>query len=483
MSGLIRISGGASTGGKENKPPIIRNFRQEGEALGTSILIKYIAEDFENTILRHYIYINGQKKEITKDVGYESSNNDFSYLMKKLTPNHLYTIQIEISDGFNIVKSDILSISTKEFCIYGVSVDENNSNPESCCKYIDDSSYTETATKTSLGGWVDKFPYNRIRIVGLKNGKIIKEIKKDNKKQYIDGTPVSSDVDVMVEIPKIYWDFENTTNGYNIRISDKKFNLTCDCYAHKVNGIEKDFIYIGAYLASEYDPDTIRSMSGQRILTNYPVSTFRENAKAMGKGYGILNWNIWILIQILYLMAFKNLDSVRALGYNSYEKYDTGTSDLKGFVYGETEKNTSSLCFLGIEDVWGNCWQFVDGVCLNNGSLWVCTDNIGFGNINNYTNIGTYTQNIDSSSFINKVIHTNQGGFFPIEATGTGSTYYTDITFVESNVGNNPSFPKCGGCGSSYMLDFDIGIFSIYNICTEHESNRNLTTRLVYLGE
>lgn len=64
MSGIIRLS--LNNSSKTNNPPSIRNFRQEGKIESDSFDVKYIAEDFENTILRHYIYIDGKNKKFPK---------------------------------------------------------------------------------------------------------------------------------------------------------------------------------------------------------------------------------------------------------------------------------------------------------------------------------------------------------------------------------------------------------------------------------
>ena len=139
MSGLIRISGGASTGGggSANTAPVIRNFRSTS-ASSTTITIQYVAEDTENAILRHYIYINGQKKEITKEVIENEELKEFEYTITGLTKETPYQIQVEVSDSLDTIRSDILNISTKAYIVYGVRIDENNSNPESSVEYIED---------------------------------------------------------------------------------------------------------------------------------------------------------------------------------------------------------------------------------------------------------------------------------------------------------------------------------------------------------
>ena len=474
MSGIIRIS---MSGGKSNNPPTIRNFRQEGKIESTFFDVKYIAEDFENTILRHYVYIDGRKQEITKEVGYEVVNNEFTYRVNNLNLNTKYQIQIEVTDGIDTVRSDTVSVTTANYQIFGVKVMENNSNPNSCCTYIEDAVGTSVATKTSLGGWADKFPFNKIRMVGFKGGKVTKEIKPSNKTQYIDGSTVPNDVDVMVEIPKVYWKFTNVTNGYEMRISNYKIDSSYDCYAHKVGGVEKDHIYVGAYLGY-VESNKLRSRSGVSPTVNTTLTQFRNYAHNVGSGYQQFNWFTLMLLQNLYLLAYKNLNSQNALGYgyanSNSNKTNTGGTNTKGIIFGETG-GKQQVCFLGIEDFYGNIFQWVDGMFHNNSyQVTVTPDNKTFNdNGSGFKNVGKFV-NSNIYGKISKVAHTNEGGYFPKECNGSDTTYYCDY-------GNS-----YGGCfaefGGSWNDGLYAGAFYLNVDYSPSGSSSYLGSRLVFLG-
>ena len=474
MSGIIRIS---MSGGKSNNPPTIRNFRQEGKIESTFFDIKYIAEDFENTILRHYVYIDGRKQEITKEVGYEVVNNEFTYRVNNLNLNTKYQIQIEVTDGIDTVRSDTISVTTANYQIFGVKVMENNSNPNSCCTYIEDAIGTSVATKTSLGGWADKFPFNKIRMVGFKGGKVTKEIKPSNKTQYIDGSTVPNDVDVMVEIPKVYWKFTNVTNGYEMRISNYKIDSSYDCYAHKVGGVEKDHIYVGAYLGY-VESNKLRSRSGVSPTVNTTLTQFRNYAHNVGSGYQQFNWFTLMLLQNLYLLAYKNLNSQNALGYgyanSNSNKTNTGGTNTKGIIFGETG-GKQQVCFLGIEDFYGNIFQWVDGMFHNNSyQVTVTPDNKTFNdNGSGFKNVGKFV-NSNIYGKISKVAHTNEGGYFPKECNGSDTTYYCDY-------GNSYGgyFARFGGYWNDGLF---AGAFYLLVGYSPSNSDSNLGSRLVFLG-
>lgn len=473
MSGMICISASGGGGAVGNKP-VISNFRCEGEPTLDSFVIKYIAIDNDNQILRHTLILDGKRTEISTDVGCENINREFTYTVKNLKGGTKYNVQIEVTDGVETVQSDVISVTTSNVQTYGVKVMENNSNPNTSVTYIEGAVGVNPANSTSLGGWANKFPFDKIRIVGFKNGQVTKEIKKDNKAQYTDGSTVPTDVDVMVEIPKVYWKFTNISNGYELKISNTKIEGS-DCYAHKVGGVEKDFIYVGAYLGYNQG-GKLRSRSGVTPTTDTTLTTFRTYAHNVGSGYQQFNWFTLILLQNLYLIAYKNLNSQQALGMGvcNSSKTNTGGTNTKGFVYGSSNQG-QQVCFLGIEDFYGNIFQWVDGMfCNNSYQVMVTPDNKTFNDsASGFRNVGKFV-NSNLYGRISKVAHTNEGGYFGKEFNGSDTTYYCDYGY------------SYGGCfawfGGSWGNDLYVGAFCLSVSYSASYSYSNLGSRLVFLG-
>lgn len=479
MSGLIRISGGASTG-KENKVPVVMNLLSSEQTANT-ISISYYANDYNGTIIRHYIYIDGVKTEITDNVVFDSEYSIFRYTITGLTKSTTYNIQIEVSDGLDVARSDILTVATKEYVIYGVRVNEENMNPKTRAEYIDDAKGMIPMSIYSNGSdWEKKFPFKEFKIVGLKNGQITKEINQKNKKQYLDGEAVPKDVDVMLKIPKIYWDFKSIKNGYELRISDIKFNETCDCYAHKVNGIEKDYIYVGIYSGYE-ENGKLRSISGvtPTLKANNEdcCTVFRTLAQANGKGYQAYNWFTHLLIQILYLIAYCNFDSQKVIGIGNNYFRQTGYSD------GDSLFHRNNL-ILGIEDFYlYQTYQriFIDGIFTKNTGMGVdiniLLDNNNFDINEKYMKIENY-KTYYSGIFVQKVIHSNECGFIVLYSS---SSSFQDAS---NNVHycDRQSFSYDGNVFASGNWEKENGVFS-FSQETKSNSTKRIGTRLVYLGE
>ena len=281
----------------------------------------------------------------------------------------------------------------------------------------------------------------------------------------------------MIEIPKVYWDFINTDNGYELRISESKFNETCDCYAHKVGTVEKDYIYVGAYLGYNQSMK-LRSISGVAPTVNQSLSQFRYQAQANGDGYQQFNWFTLLLLQNLYLLAYKNLNSQSALGYGyangNSDKTNTGGTNTKGMIFGETG-GKQQVCFLGIEDFYGNIYQWVDGMFHNNSyQVTVTPDNRTFNdNGSGFKNVGKFLSNY-SSGYTSKVVHTNEGGFFPKEFNGSATTNYSDWGDVSSGY-----FARFGGY---WNIGVPVGAFCLNVSYSPSDSTSFLGSRLVFLG-
>lgn len=471
MSGMIKITNGSLSKSKI----IIKNFRIDGEITSSSFFIKYQIENLKSQNIKHFIYINQNRTEITDNVIYDEEKNEYTYKLTRLESSTMYSVQVEILNLDELSKSEILYATTQAATIFGVSISLLNSNPSTCVTYIEDAIDIQPANKTDLGGWKNKFPYNQIKLVGFKDGKETKDINPTNRSYYTDGSSVPPNVDVMVKIPKVYWRFLNTSNGYELKISSKKIDDRWDCYAHKINGIEKEFIYIGAYLGS-ISNGKLRSTSNVPPKVSTTLTDFRKYAQANGDGYQLWNWYTLILIQILYLIAYKNLDSQSAIGYGYTEVNSTtftGGTNRKDLCYGSID-GSIQMCFLGIEDLWGNCRQIVDGMKTdNNYNILVTTDNKNFNDTGaNYKNLGKLSS--VSTGYISDVSHTNESGFLPSKFTGSTNIYYCDY---------GKFYINCfATSGAVYSDRTNGGIFSLNIESYFSDSSNGVSSRLCFLG-
>lgn len=474
---MITVKGG---GGMLNNPPVINEFKVINVG-PKNITISYKVEDVDLQIVRHFLTVHSEngivinKKDITKELGYEKPNNLFSYNIPGLTRNTNYTIQIECTDG--LVSSFVsLEQRTENTVVYELIVNENNSNSFTSVTYGGDAVGIEPAVGTDLKGWANKFPFNKIRLVGLKNGKVTKEIQKNNKKLYIDGTRVDADpdVDVMTEFPKIYWKFVKQANGYKIIISDKSIDGGA-CFAHRRGSIERNTAYLGCYLGSVDSKKRLRSQSGKPIVTNldkYRSFVNSETGHSL-KGYEIEYFYLRHLESILQMLAYKNRNIQLDLGWPKAGTWKTtGTLDEAGFIVG-TPNSVSRVVFLGIEDIYGNIPTYLAGsIAYNPNYLYICSDNkdlkgdwLKWQKVQNYFPLDVYETL--SGSFKN-VIRNNLCAFLPqkesVSYMSGDSINYGATTFLTSPSGIHYCIVSAGArtdVGRLGMLDITWSPFGI----------------------
>ena len=368
---------------------------------------------------------------------------------------------------------------------YGIKIDLANSNPETSVTYTDDAvdsekSYMDFTNDTFVwGSWKDRFPFNMVKPCLFKNGAVVKYLNPDDYTKDVDGNDAvitGADGDVMIEIPKVYYRLHKDANYQYIQISDTPQDGFC-CLAHTYKGVEKDKVYIGAY-QSYYDGTSSRSVSGVSATGSVSLNTWRTYAQSKGEGYETFYWNLLVLLQCLYAIQFKNLDSQAALGYgwaNNSSAYSTGGGlNQKGLYYGTSAHG--QMKFMGIEDFYGSRNQWIDGAYINGTSLTVADatspdmafSGTGVGYITAATGLTT------GSGYFTKIVGDNNSGFCPQNFSGSATTYYSDYGYVYSSC-----VPTFGGNRTGAANG---GAFYLYFYYNATYAYANRCSRLAFCG-
>ncbi len=207
---------------------------------------------------------------------------------------------------------------------------------------------------------------------------------------------------------------------------------------------DRNKLYIGAYAGWVDGGNKLRSLSGKTPTVSQTIGTFRTRAQANGIGYDQLMWYPLILLQCLYLIKYKNLNSQVALGRGYVDgntsAIATGGTNTKGMDFGETT-GKQQMKFCGIEDFWGNVRNWVDGL------MYIPTNQIGVATKgfndtgSGYTIVGSNTANV--SGYITKVHGNSDLGFLITTGGGSETTYFCD--YGHSYVGASVLFARFGG--------------------------------------
>lgn len=366
------------------------------------------------------------------------------------------------------------SVKTGGYKVYGVSIDLTNSDPESSVTYTDD------ATGLSPGDeWDSRNIFQDIRPCVLKGGTVQYYLNPLNYSQKEDGTAADITTgnagDVMVEIPKTGYRIETVGDTLTVQVTDDPNREGFHYYAHTRNTEgDREKLYVGAYLGI-VQGNALRSLSGKIPTANQTFAIFRTRAQANGSGYDLMSFYPLTLLQCLYLVRFKSLDSQTALGRGYVDGNTaataTGSTNAKGMNFGETT-GKQQMKLLGIEDAWGNLRYAVDGVYAN-ANREILT---GFQNFNNnasgYTNRG---QGIPANvvGAMTKPAGTSETGFVQKVAGGSQTTYFCDYANRTAQTLMTAGGPWAGASA--------VGMF--YTILAEisAEANASQGARLMYL--
>lgn len=343
----------------------------------------------------------------------------------------------------------------------------------------------------------DSSPWEKIRRCALKpNGEVYKYHDNDDTNRWEDGTPVDWEkyyedgLNCMVEIPKFYYKklpldkSNNYAEGHIWMISDKieeGFKLhpafkRCrnkDCDDISGESLEVDYRYRGAFLSSLDKNNRLRSLPNKLPITNLTISEFRNFSKNNGVGWGILDYNLLFACQLLYSVEYGNYDSQSVLG----KGYVFGNSKIKTggtLEIGNHSTTTNNLraSYRGIEDIWGNCYYFIDGFICNNDRNILIGDH-GFNiNGNGYKLIDNLNINKDISGYIGNIIDNDECGYVIQDVLGSDKKGLYDKGYLWANC-----LPIAGGY---YDSKFDAGIYSFDCSYNSVFKSDDVSANLVY---
>ena len=238
-----------------------------------------------------------------------------------------------------------------------------------------------------------------------------------------------------IRIPKFYIHKENTAGKLAIRISKEPIagGYLPHCFYDRVAEKELPYIDIGKYLASlSTDGKRLESKTGVTPLASKTITDFRNLAKANGSGYQQLDIHVIDVLQCLFYVEFATLNSQSIHpGYTggTEAKLTGGTDSVVASSGATGADNKNQFKYRGIEDLWGNVYQFVDGVNINDNQAWVCKDARDYASnvfANPYEKLSYI--NLDTNGWVTEMGYDPNHPYaqFPIKGAGGTTTYYAD---------------------------------------------------------
>ena len=301
------------------------------------------------------------------------------------------------------------------------------------------------------------------------------DVKKKEITSWYNDNPQTFDFDgsngeVLTYIPTFYYK-RYQEDGYEyILISNKNLE----------GYTRSDAFSIGRYIMSG-DDSAVHSKSGVQPLANKTINEFREYARKLGKEFSQLDYHYFI-IQLLYLVEYADYDSQVKLGKGNTKNtmsISSGECNSLGMKSGTlNDDGKHSMIYRGIEDIYGNIWQCVDGINIQNNKAYVCYDP------NQYesdTFDGCYKElgytNASSNGYITQLGYDPKNSliFFPTVTDGNKSAHIPD--YYWQNSGDRKVL-----VGARWDQDSNAGLWSWYCSDVSSDANANVGARLLKIN-
>lgn len=257
--------------------------------------------------------------------------------------------------------------------------------------------------------------------------------KADGSAAIIDGT----DGNVMVEIPKFWYKYENIGGVHKWLISDAAQTGYEVHPAFIRGGVEKSFRYYCAYQGYTLSGKLI-SGSGRVPTASKTRATFRTEAAANGTGWSQIDWNLLIAVQLLYLVEYANFNTQAMLGQGitsgSVYTAVTGSSNSLGNASSpSTNTSTQFMSYRGIENWYGQIYKFIDGVNINSYVYYVNNNPATFADdVFTGDYISTGITSATASGYVKNIVSNKKGFVASVTTGGSASTFIPDALYQDT---------------------------------------------------
>jgi hypothetical protein len=277
------------------------------------------------------------------------------------------------------------------------------------------------------------------RCVVKADGTVNYYLNPDNSNFKEDGTPSvlsGADGNVMVEIPKHYIKVETVDNIDSFSVSlTPEVGYVLDPAFLKWNGtamVEVPYRYFRAY-EGFVSGGKLLSVSGVTPTRSQTISVFRTQAMANGAGWHLTDWNLLNTIKRLCYIEFCDFIVTKYLGNGNDTGADygltTGQSNALGNRSSNSTHNDMYMSYRGIENMYADIWEFVDGVNVNNYQFYVNGKYSTFASdvfTGDYVAKGPLTAAGVNNGLIKRCAVSVEGGFIPTVVGGSTTTFYGD---------------------------------------------------------
>jgi len=272
-----------------------------------------------------------------------------------------------------------------------------------------------------------------------------------------DGLTLTNDY-IMTRVPRVYDKFIYDDGDWYWLVSPEPssgFSLHPAFYQRGHSASPAEQIYVGSYDAHDAGSSKLGSKSGSTPLANQTMATFESRGNNIGAGWGLMNFHTLCLLQMLFYIEYASFDSQSKVGPGYTNTANTGPLASGSAAAFERPNGTSvgttdvqAVSWRGIENLWGNVWQFIPGYNTTDTSHRILNRD-GTGTIADVMASGSY-ESITSPIPLNGVDN--------ISGTDQGDYCHGYVSALARDSGNilGPMFVPgaLSGASNTYLTDY-----------------------------
>lgn len=278
-----------------------------------------------------------------------------------------------------------------------------------------------------------------------------------------------SNYDTVVYIPEYWYKVVNNGSDWYFYVSSGE---TSGFAKHPGSGK-----FVGRYnTCSGYF-----SKTGMAPLVNITRADARTGSVGKGSKWCQYDFASWCAVEYLFRVEYASWDSQNKIGRGYVDDnsaaIDNGGTDSMAYHTGRAagENGKTAVQYRHIENPWGNVWEWIDGININNRVPYICLDRTKFADdtATGYTNTGLtlpssndWIKNIGMSS-------NSDWAFIPIEVGGNENTFIPDALYSGADWRNLY-------VGGDYAFGSFAGMWAFSAVNPSWGSSAALGTRLLY---
>lgn len=374
--------------------------------------------------------------------------NQTSLVLTNLHPNKVYDFKVLATNlAVSGPYSDIIQVKSANTGIYGVSWDKS-SDP------------TLTRTDQSVG-----------LVAGINGAQ--NDFDDAGPWSQMDKTIIDSFGNEFVRIPKLYIkkSQSDTADTWQVSLANHGDGWYLPkCFWDATGEKEIPYVDVGRYDAT-LGTSSLESKTGKVAEVNTELAVLRIQAKSNGKGYQLIDIHAVDVLQTLFVIEFATLNSqdvmrgeLDSLSGNVNQVCGAGSNHLGSSGFAAIN---GPMDYRGVENLYGNVDQFIDGVNVADNRAWVCD------------NPDNYQSNLFASPYqqLNYTLETGwieENGLdinYPYAQFGSvavwdKTTYYSD--YQSSNITGNyvvtwgGSWRNYSGAGGLFSWNLGRSVYADY---------------------